>query len=239
MVEGRQAGQARHGNRLIFTEKKEKGLGREVVKNNKIGRNDPCNCGSKLKYKKCCEKRDRDMANMEAEAEMVPLETGMYRHVDKGRRDYVFTPLPKALKDPVQVCKRWVADELGSRRMFCEFSLWHTKTGELSPLFSCPIFEIGKDGFGDEIEEWGTVEFFERLKNSFSKAINDALEQSGLPRSYEVIDLYPETNPYTGRDPATGRVIYEERYSGGAPDPADGPTLIVRDGGTGKIIYEE
>lgn len=27
---------------------------RQVVKDHKIGRNDPCPCGSGLKYKKCC-----------------------------------------------------------------------------------------------------------------------------------------------------------------------------------------
>lgn len=36
--------------------KKEYGRSKTVVKEKKIGRNDPCPCGSGLKYKKCCGK---------------------------------------------------------------------------------------------------------------------------------------------------------------------------------------
>ena len=215
------------------------------MQNDKIKRNDPCPCGSKLKYKKCCAKRDQDKADIEAEGRMVPLATGIYRHEGKGRRDYVFTPLPKELKDPAQVCGRWVTDELCSRGMFCELVLWRTDTGQPAPMFSCSIFEVTKDGFGDEIEEWATDEFFEHLKNSFSKAINDALEQSGLPRFYEIIDDYVAgqnislANSHIERDPITGIVTYEQWYSDGVPDRADGPALIERDPVTGAVIYEE
>ena len=37
-------------------EKKEEGKGRTVVKKDKVGRNDPCPCGSGKKYKQCCGK---------------------------------------------------------------------------------------------------------------------------------------------------------------------------------------
>lgn len=46
----------------IFTEEKRKEISKEykkskiVVKEAKIGRNDPCTCGSGKKYKKCCGK---------------------------------------------------------------------------------------------------------------------------------------------------------------------------------------
>jgi uncharacterized protein YecA (UPF0149 family) len=31
-------------------------MSKTVVKENKVGRNDPCTCGSGKKYKKCCGK---------------------------------------------------------------------------------------------------------------------------------------------------------------------------------------
>jgi hypothetical protein len=84
----------------------------------------------------------------------------MLRHIGKGRRDYVFPPLPRGLtkKQRIELCSRWVKDELVSRGMVCEMQLFRTESG-IKPCFSCPIFAIGPDGFGDEIEEWGTPEF--------------------------------------------------------------------------------
>jgi len=32
-----------------------------IRKTRNVGRNDPCPCGSKLKYKKCCLERDNEM----------------------------------------------------------------------------------------------------------------------------------------------------------------------------------
>lgn len=152
--------------------------------NSKIGRNDPCPCGSKLKFKKCCGKQDRQSSEITV-IRMAPEGPGMYRHPGKGRRDYVFAALPDELKDPMKVCSAWVDKELCSRGMACEITLMDTKTGQQQPMFSCPIFEVTKDGMGDEIPEWGTAEFFDRIKKSFEKAINDALEKSGLSRSYD------------------------------------------------------
>ena len=38
----------------IFSEEKRKELSKTIVKPPKVGRNDPCPCGSGKKYKKCC-----------------------------------------------------------------------------------------------------------------------------------------------------------------------------------------
>jgi len=45
----------KEGSVWYFTDGKSVGQ-RPVVKGPKIGRNDPCSCGSNLKYKKCCGK---------------------------------------------------------------------------------------------------------------------------------------------------------------------------------------
>jgi hypothetical protein len=112
----------------------------------------------------------------------------MLRHIGKGRRDYIFPPLPHGLteKQRIGLCRRWVTAELVSRGMVCEMNLYRTENGT-EPHFSCPIFAVGPDGFGDEIEEWGTSQFFDHLKRSFAKTVNDTLEKQGLPRSYEVL----------------------------------------------------
>jgi hypothetical protein len=111
----------------------------------------------------------------------------MIRQIGKGRRDYVFPPLPASLPDPFRLCGSWAKAELVSRGMVCEVQLWRSETGDLEPMFSCPIFAVDKDGFGEEVEEWGSAAFFEHLKRSFAKTVNDALEKQGLPRSYEVL----------------------------------------------------
>lgn len=40
--------------------KKEYNISKTVIKGEKIGRNDPCHCGSGKKYKKCCMAKDED-----------------------------------------------------------------------------------------------------------------------------------------------------------------------------------
>ena len=111
----------------------------------------------------------------------------MIRQKGKGRRDYIFPALPASLPDPFPLCGSWAKAELVSRGMVCEVQLWNTENGDLEPMFSCPIFALEKDGSGDEVEEWGSAAFFEKLKRSFAKTVNDALEKAGLPRSYEVL----------------------------------------------------
>jgi hypothetical protein len=105
-----------------------------------------------------------------------------------GRRDYYFPPLPQGLtkEQRFNLCQGWANDELVSRGMACEFELFRSENG-IEPCFSCPIFEMTPAGLGDEIEEWGTIEFFDHLKQSFAKTVNDALEKKGLPRSYEIL----------------------------------------------------
>jgi hypothetical protein len=153
-------------------------------KHSKTGRNDPCPCGSKLKFKKCCGKQSQQSSEPIV-IRMAPAGPGVYRHHGKGRRDYVFSAFPDELQDPMPICSAWVDAELCSRGMACEITLMDTKTGQLQPMFSCPIFEVTKHGMGEEIKEWGTMEFFEGLRKSFEKAVNDALEKMGLPRSYD------------------------------------------------------
>src|ERR1035437_7341715 len=141
----------------------------------KIGRNDPCPCGSQKKYKKRCAKADRD-AERQDPGTMVPQKTGMFRHVGKGRCDYAFTALPKGFADPVGFCNKWAQAELCERSMACEVFLWDGEPPEPGVMFACPIFRIDETGMtDDEVMEWGTPEFFEEIKNSFEQAVNDEL----------------------------------------------------------------
>jgi hypothetical protein len=43
-------------------------LGAEVISMSKLGRNDPCHCGSGQKYKKCCSAQDAAKLNAELAA---------------------------------------------------------------------------------------------------------------------------------------------------------------------------
>jgi predicted Zn-dependent protease len=56
----------------------------------KIGRNDPCHCGSGLKYKKCCAQRDQALRSAEREANNTQLRatyeklnTALAGHLDR------------------------------------------------------------------------------------------------------------------------------------------------------------
>jgi tetratricopeptide (TPR) repeat protein len=48
------------------------------TQDNKIGRNDPCSCGSKLKYKKCCMKREEAEPNRRASPDDLRNAEGLY-----------------------------------------------------------------------------------------------------------------------------------------------------------------
>jgi hypothetical protein len=50
------------------------------------------------------------------------------------------------------------------------------------PIFAAPTRVIERDGLGEVVEEWGTPEFAQRFQQSFRRAVNNALEQRGLPR---------------------------------------------------------
>lgn len=109
----------------------------------------------------------------------------MQRH--KGRRDFLFPVLPANLPDPANLCRSWAKAELVSRGMVCEIQLFRAEGGRIEPMFSCPVFAIEKDGFGEEVPEWGSLAFFAHLKRSFADTVNDALERNGLLRSYKVL----------------------------------------------------
>ena len=93
----------------------------------------------------------------------------------------MFPALPIALDAQAQInlCIAWIEKELTSRGMICDFNLF-----EDGPIFSCPTREVGPSGFGEVIEEWGTPEFFRRLQESFTRSVNDVLEQRGLPPTF-------------------------------------------------------
>jgi hypothetical protein len=176
-----------------------------------VGRNDKCPCGSDKKYKKCCGQPGRRAANdhrvhvplgddpsgNQDLANRIPDETGMYRPYLRGRRFYVFTPLPAELKDEAtEVCSTWAEENLVNRDMLCDLILINIGSGRLSPKYCCSISKLFDGGeFGDEVEEWGKVEFFKKLQKSFAMAVNNALEKKGLPRSYEVIP-----SPFAGQN---------------------------------------
>ena len=103
-------------------------------------------------------------------------------YTDRGMRHFVFPALPDALDDMSKsaICRQWAEQELVSRGMVCDCTLYDT-----GPIFSCPTREIKQDGFGKIVEEWGTLEFFAKAKSSFCAAVNDALADQGLPRSFQ------------------------------------------------------
>ena len=51
---------------------------------NKIGRNDPCPCGSGKKYKRCCEKKEAEMSQRELPPGRFRYEPGSYGSPDLG-----------------------------------------------------------------------------------------------------------------------------------------------------------
>lgn len=156
-----------------------------------VGRNEKCPCGSNKKYKKCCGGRANDMSSNSSPdpGTMVPQKTGMFRHVGKGRRDYAFTTLPPGIGDRSAFCRKWAEAELCSRGMACQVFHWDGEPGEPGVMFACPIFRVDHTGVtDDEVLEWGTEQFFEEIKNSFEKAVNDELAKQGLPRSYKIYD---------------------------------------------------
>ena len=87
---------------------------------NKIGRNDPCPCGSGLKYKKCC--LDKEMTNP---AGVIPTR--------------IITDEEKAIKDLSNTAK--IADEEGSRfyRIFCDDNV-----EKVNPIDYYKDFELKK-----------------------------------------------------------------------------------------------
>ncbi len=102
-------------------------------------------------------------------------------YTDGGRRDFVYPALPNALDTQAQLdlCSAWIEKELTSRGMICEATLY-----EDGPIFSCPTRKLGPQGFGKVVDEWCTLEFFARLQQSFTQAVNDELEKRGLPRDF-------------------------------------------------------
>ena len=103
----------------------------------------------------------------------------------KGRRDFMFPPLPDAMttKQQFALMSQFAKQELVSRGMVCQTTLY--ENGEA--MFSCPTREVTKEGFGEVVEEWGTLAFFIQVKEAFSRMVNDELEKMGQPRSYQFI----------------------------------------------------
>jgi tetratricopeptide (TPR) repeat protein len=154
---------------------------------NKIGRNDPCRCGSGKKYKKCCLRRDKDepiaasLAQVQAEMdELDTLSNSVLEMLRAGR-----------FREAEDVCQRLLGeypdqvDGLERLAMTCaaqgrkkEAAEWYRKTVE---------FMRSHDGFDEEAVAWPLDEA-KRLEAEFGEQLN-ADTQRRTPKVEQLNDI--------------------------------------------------
>ena len=110
------------------------------------------------------------------------LKTGLaFVHTERGLRHFVFPRLPDDLdtQAKINICKTWCQQQVDGTGMLIMADLFTD-----GPIFTAPTRAVNAQGFGDVVEEWGTLEFMARLQQSFIRAVNKVLEERGLPGRY-------------------------------------------------------
>jgi len=102
-------------------------------------------------------------------------------YTERGLRYFVFPPLPDDLgtQTQIDICKAWCEEQVDGTGMLIMADLFTD-----GPIFTAPTRAVNPQGFGEVVEEWGTLEFMARLQQSFIRAVNKALEERGLPGRY-------------------------------------------------------
>ena len=160
----------------------------------KIGRNDPCPCGSGKKYKKCCSEKDR-------EAESATL---------KAQNAAALAALPPP-EDEESFQADWPLDpalaHLGVRfedgRRHASEDRWEEALGEWLPLWDKILQRTpGEETVLDELErdlgiDWSVLDLVDELDRGLSEAgrTDPAWHERRRAFCHEVIERFPDSDP--------------------------------------------